>query len=102
VTRSHVVTGVGRGIGRAIAERLLRDGEAVVLLERVPDESGWVARHPAGRRIAMVTGSAADPAVAERAADAAQERAPCTAGSTMPPSSAAPPSTPIPERRSWP
>lgn len=76
MTRSHVVTGAGRGIGRAIAERLLRDGDAVVVLERDPDEVGWVERHPAGRRIAAVTGSAADPEVAERAADAAQERAP--------------------------
>jgi len=72
MVRSHVVTGAGRGIGRAITERLLADGDAVVVLERDPDEVGWVPGHPAGSRVVAVVGSAADPAVAERAADAAE------------------------------
>ena len=73
VVRSHVVTGAGRGVGRAIAERLLSDGDAVVVLERDPDGVAWVAGHPAGPRVVAVTGSADDLATAERAADAAED-----------------------------
>ncbi|HEY0812532.1 MAG TPA: SDR family oxidoreductase [Pseudonocardia sp.] len=74
--RSHVVTGAGRGVGRAVAERLLRDGDAVVVLELDPDEVAWVPDHPAGARITAVTGSASDPATAERAAAAAERAGP--------------------------
>jgi len=73
MVRSHVVTGAGRGVGRAIAERLLRDGEAVVVLELDPAEVAWISDHPAGARIAAVTGSASDLATAERAAEAAEQ-----------------------------
>jgi NAD(P)-dependent dehydrogenase (short-subunit alcohol dehydrogenase family) len=65
--RSYVVTGAGRGIGRAIAERLA-DGGHVVALDREPPE--W--EHP---RVVAVTGDAADEAVAERAADEAERAA---------------------------
>ena len=67
VVRSHVVTGAGRGVGRAIAERLLSDGDAVVVLERDPDGVAWVAGHRAGPRVVAVTGSADDPATATSA-----------------------------------
>lgn len=74
MVRSHVVTGAGRGVGRAIAERLLSDGDAVVVLERDPDGLGWVHDHPAGSRVHAVVGDADDPATAGRAADAAEDR----------------------------
>jgi NAD(P)-dependent dehydrogenase (short-subunit alcohol dehydrogenase family) len=63
-----VVTGAGRGVGRAIAERLAREG-AVVALDREP--LAW--EHP---RVTAVTGDAGDEAVAEQAADAAERAAP--------------------------
>ena len=71
--RSHVVTGGGRGIGKAIAERLLADGDAVVVLERDEAALGWTSAHPAGRRIITLAGDAADEAVTDRAADLAQQ-----------------------------
>ena len=72
VNRSVVVTGSGKGIGRAIAERLTADGWIVVGLERSPGsgtlEDGIVAE--------VVLGDAADRATHERAAAAARARAP--------------------------
>jgi len=74
--RSYVVTGGGRGIGRAIAERLLAGGDAVVVLDRGDAALGWVSGHPAGRRLIPVAGDAADETVTGRAADLAQEAGP--------------------------
>jgi NAD(P)-dependent dehydrogenase (short-subunit alcohol dehydrogenase family) len=70
-SQSHVVTGGGRGVGRAVVERLLATGASVVVLEL--DEAGttWVPQHPAGKRVAAVTGSAADEEATGRAADRA-------------------------------
>ncbi|TDE10961.1 SDR family NAD(P)-dependent oxidoreductase [Jiangella asiatica] len=74
--RSYVVTGGGRGVGRAVVERLLADDGAVVAVELDPRALEWVDGHPAASRVMAVTGSAADPAAAERAADLAEAAAP--------------------------
>lgn len=76
MARSHVVTGGGRGIGRAIVERLLADGDAVAAVELDPAALEWLDGHPAGDRAIAVVGDAGDEAVTERAADAAQAAAP--------------------------
>ena len=73
MSRSFVVTGGGRGIGRALVERLLGDDDSVVALELEPAVLAWVDGHPAGSRLIGVVGDAADEAVAEHAADLAQE-----------------------------
>lgn len=70
--RSYVVTGGGRGIGRALVERLLGETNCVVALERDADALAWVSGHPAGSRLSAVVGDAADERVVERAADLAQ------------------------------
>jgi NAD(P)-dependent dehydrogenase (short-subunit alcohol dehydrogenase family) len=67
MTRSYVVTGGGRGVGRAVVDRLLADRAAVVVIER--DE----CELPPGAR--AVIGDASDEAVAERAADLAEAEA---------------------------
>jgi NAD(P)-dependent dehydrogenase (short-subunit alcohol dehydrogenase family) len=75
LSRSYVVTGGGRGIGRALVEHLLKDADdnAVVAIELDPAALGWTDEHPAGPRVISVVGDASDEAVAERAADLAEE-----------------------------
>jgi NAD(P)-dependent dehydrogenase (short-subunit alcohol dehydrogenase family) len=73
LARSHVVTGSGRGIGRAIVERLLADGDAVAAIELDAAAVAWL---DGVERAAAVVGDASDEAVTERAADAAQAMAP--------------------------
>jgi NAD(P)-dependent dehydrogenase (short-subunit alcohol dehydrogenase family) len=70
--RSYVVTGGGRGVGRAVVERLLGDGHRVVVVELDPAAVGWLAGRPGA---AAVIGSAAEEAVAEEAAGRAGELA---------------------------
>jgi NAD(P)-dependent dehydrogenase (short-subunit alcohol dehydrogenase family) len=69
---AYVVTGGGRGIGRAIVERLLSGGGAVAVLDLDGRALAWVDRHPGADRLAAVVGSAADEAAAARAADCAE------------------------------
>jgi NAD(P)-dependent dehydrogenase (short-subunit alcohol dehydrogenase family) len=74
--RSHVVTGGGRGVGRAIVERLLADGDAVVALELDPAALAGLDGHAAGARAIVVAGDAGDEAVATEAAERAAAAAP--------------------------
>ncbi|SCG79312.1 SDR family NAD(P)-dependent oxidoreductase [Micromonospora humi] len=74
--RSYVVTGGGRGVGRAIVERLAADGGTVVVVERDESATDWLAGHPAADRLHAVTGDAADETVAARAADRAEGHGP--------------------------
>lgn len=67
--KAYVVTGGGRGIGRAIVERLLADGHAAVALEL---DAGALGAVEAAGAVGVV-GDAADEAVAERAAEAAAD-----------------------------
>jgi NAD(P)-dependent dehydrogenase (short-subunit alcohol dehydrogenase family) len=71
-----VVTGGGRGVGRAIVERRLDDGPGGVAIELDPGALAWTAGHPAGDRVLAVAGDAADEAVTGRAADLAEAAAP--------------------------
>ena len=71
--RSYVVTGGGSGIGRVIAERLLADGGAVVVLDHDTAALGWASAHPAGPGVMPLAGDATVEAVTEQAADLAQE-----------------------------
>ncbi|WP_431976609.1 SDR family NAD(P)-dependent oxidoreductase [Micromonospora haikouensis] len=73
---SFVVTGGGRGIGRAIVERLLAPGDTVVVLEHDPATTEWTRTHPAGDRVRAVVGDAGDADDAARAADLAERAAP--------------------------
>jgi NAD(P)-dependent dehydrogenase (short-subunit alcohol dehydrogenase family) len=75
MSRSYVVTGGGRGIGRALVEQLLKDADdnAVVAIELDPAALDWTDQHPAGHRAISVIGDAAEETVAERAADLAEE-----------------------------
>jgi NAD(P)-dependent dehydrogenase (short-subunit alcohol dehydrogenase family) len=73
VSKSIVVTGGGRGVGRAIVERLVTDpSHHIVIVELDEPTTGWTADHPAGSRIHVVSGDAADVSIAELAAELAE------------------------------
>lgn len=59
MSRSYMVTGGGRGIGRALVERLLGEADSVVAIELDPAALAWTDGHPAGSRVlAAGTGGA--------------------------------------------
>ncbi|MCX5067070.1 SDR family NAD(P)-dependent oxidoreductase [Micromonospora lupini] len=70
-----VVTGGGRGVGRAVVQRLVTTGVTVVVVERDTEAVDWLARHPAADRLLSVVGDAGDERVAERAAEVAERAA---------------------------
>lgn len=70
--RSYVVTGGGRGVGRALVERLVGEDDSVVAIELDPSTLDWTEEHPAGSRVIPVSGDAADETITERAADLAE------------------------------
>jgi NAD(P)-dependent dehydrogenase (short-subunit alcohol dehydrogenase family) len=70
--RSYVVTGGGRGVGRALVECLLSSDDTVVAIELDPAALAWTETHPARGRVIPVVGDASDEATAERAANLAQ------------------------------
>ncbi|MEU5965250.1 SDR family oxidoreductase [Micromonospora parva] len=78
MSTSYVVTGGGRGVGRAVVQRLVTTGATVVVLERDAEAVDWLAGHPAADRLVAVLGDAADEQVAERAAELADRAAPLT------------------------
>jgi NAD(P)-dependent dehydrogenase (short-subunit alcohol dehydrogenase family) len=71
VIRSFVVTGAGRGIGRAIAEAIMASGDGVVAFDSDNATLEWARDHPAYERLRAVTGDASDADDCERAADVA-------------------------------
>jgi glucose 1-dehydrogenase len=68
MSRVALVTGADKGIGLAIAERLQRDGFALVFASRKRDEesAAVVERLSEGGEVHWATGDLADPAVPER------------------------------------
>jgi NAD(P)-dependent dehydrogenase (short-subunit alcohol dehydrogenase family) len=71
---SYVVTGAGRGVGRAIAERLAREGR-VIALDRDADALSWTSTQAA---IDGVVGDAADERTLDEVAEQASQGATLT------------------------
>ncbi|MEV4545400.1 SDR family NAD(P)-dependent oxidoreductase [Micromonospora echinaurantiaca] len=75
---SIVVTGGGRGVGRAVAERLAASGDTVVVIEYDRDALDWLRQVATPDRLVAVVGDAGDEEVVTRAADLAERAGPLT------------------------
>ena len=73
---SFVVTGGGRGVGRAIVERLISDGNSVAVLELDDSALAWLDTHVARSQLAAVVGNASDVVAANEAAHRAESFGP--------------------------
>lgn len=76
VAKGYVVTGGGRGVGRAIVERLLVQNAYIVVIELDAATLDWVGGHAQRQRVIPMVGSAADEAVTARAVDEIEAVAP--------------------------
>jgi NAD(P)-dependent dehydrogenase (short-subunit alcohol dehydrogenase family) len=63
MSRSCVVPGRGRGIGRAITERLLAGGDTVVVVDRGEAALGWASEHSDDGRVIPPAGDAVGQAI---------------------------------------
>jgi NAD(P)-dependent dehydrogenase (short-subunit alcohol dehydrogenase family) len=70
-----LVTGAAMGIGRAVAERLARDGASLILLDRAGDDLNAFVKElkTSGTAAHAIVGSVADLQTCEAAADAARQ-----------------------------
>ena len=75
MTSSYIVTGAAGGVGRAIVERLARDGGAVVALDLDQNQLGWTNQEG---NVTALAGDASDEAVTSAAVTAAEGLAPLT------------------------
>jgi 3-oxoacyl-[acyl-carrier protein] reductase len=74
--KTALVTGAGRGIGRAIAEKLAEYGAAVMIndLDAGPASEAEAALRQAGGNVASLSGDVTDPAFPQRLVDTTVER----------------------------
>ncbi|WP_067650913.1 SDR family NAD(P)-dependent oxidoreductase [Nocardia harenae] len=75
-TRTALITGASRGIGLAIAERLLADGFDITISARDPEKLAAVAerlRERSGRRVVALAGELGDPSAVEAVTQAHHE-----------------------------